>query len=289
MNEGLQPQQPQEPQAEPEPGESFLHASAALLTSDYEARLAITSAEVRAAQQLRHQSLYLEQGGHPDPRQTLAAADIDEWDERACHVIVICRSSPHSIVGTLRLTPSESLYPQQRFYTEHAFDISPLRQSYSRLLELSRFCIAPDRRQGGILRLIWKYTSQLIIENRIDLLLGCASFPGTDPQRHGASLSYLYDTHLAPSALSPTPVVNNHCELADFCGTETNGRSPLRGLPTLLRGYIKLGAKVSRTAIIDPLFNTTFVCVYADTAALLEGDTPLFRLREPAAGKHRAL
>lgn len=255
------------------------------MSSDYEARLANTDAEVRAAQQLRHRSLYLEQGGHPGHYQALAAADIDEWDECAYHVIVVCRSAPHAIVGTLRLTPSQSLSPRQRFYTEHAFDISPLRQHYDKLLELSRFCIAPDHRQGGILRLIWKYTSQLIIDNHIELLLGCASFPGTDPKLHGASLSYLYRTHVAPRGLSPTPVVDNHCELADFSACASASGSPLRRLPTLLRGYIKLGAKVSRTAIVDPVFNTTFVCVYADTNALIAGGAPLFRLRESPVEK----
>ncbi|MFK7829871.1 MAG: GNAT family N-acetyltransferase [Congregibacter sp.] len=321
MNESPQPQSSAEPSvatsadagADPfvEPfrdsfrkaDEHCLNATATLLTNDYEARLAETKAEIRAAQQLRHQSLFLEQGAHPSSEQALAAADIDEWDERANHVIVVCRAAPHTIVGTLRLTPAQSLYPLQRFYTEHAFDISLLRQSYSRLLELSRFCIAPDHRQGGILRLIWKYTSQLIIENQIDLLLGCASFPGIDPQQHRASLAYLHSAHLAPSALSPTPIVDNHCALEDFCrpvsgnsiensiensveirpNYHPSDRSPLRGLPTLLRGYIKLGAKVSRTAIIDPVFNTTFVCVYADTNALLAGGAPLFRPREHSA------
>jgi len=35
-------------------------------------------------------------------------------------------------------------------------------------------------------------------------------------------------------------------------------------VPTLLRGYLKLGAKVSDCAIIDPDFNTTFLCIYVD-------------------------
>jgi len=36
-------------------------------------------------------------------------------------------------------------------------------------------------------------------------------------------------------------------------------------VPTLLRGYLKLGAKVSDSAIIDPEFNTTFLCIFVDS------------------------
>ena len=39
-------------------------------------------------------------------------------------------------------------------------------------------------------------------------------------------------------------------------------------MPTLLRGYLKIGARISDHAIIDPVFNTTFVAIYVDAAEM---------------------
>jgi len=39
-------------------------------------------------------------------------------------------------------------------------------------------------------------------------------------------------------------------------------------VPTLLRGYLKIGARISDHAIIDPVFNTTFVAIYVDAAEM---------------------
>ena len=47
--------------------------------------------------------------------------------------------------------------------------------------------------------------------------------------------------------------------------SQTPGEGKERGkVPTMLRGYLKIGARVSEHAIIDPVFNTTFVAIYVD-------------------------
>ena len=51
--------------------------------------------------------------------------------------------------------------------------------------------------------------------------------------------------------------------IRDF--SKTYGKGKDRGkVPTMLRGYLKIGARVSDHAIIDPVFNTTFVAIYVD-------------------------
>jgi len=245
----------------------------------YEARLTNSPQEILQAQKLRYQVMYAEKGGRPDLQKVKNKADIDEWDDCAHHIVVVDnKNKPSKVVGTLRLVSNLSLVEDQLFYTEEAFDLSALRNHYPSMLELGRFCIDPRGRNGVILMLIWKYAMQFIVTNKIDVMFGCASFPGTDIDRHRDVLTYLYQNNLAPNELMPIPVTN-HVKIADMSSHKTDYESATKGIPTLLRGYLKLGAKTSDAAIIDPVFNTTFICIYVDAKTMLSENTTLVTAR----------
>ena len=188
----------------------------------------------------------------------------DEWDAVAFHVVVLDARNNDEVVGTLRLVSNEALNEDQDFYTEHAFDLSALRNHYSNIVELSRACVSPQGRGGAILMLIWKFTMQFVEQNKFDVLFGCASFAGTDHTEHTEILSYLYAKNLASSELMPIPKPSvKSVAIEDFSVTPGKGKARGR-VPTLLRGYLKIGARISEHAIIDPVFNTTFVAIYVD-------------------------
>ncbi|MEE4300486.1 MAG: GNAT family N-acyltransferase [Pseudomonadales bacterium] len=256
-----------------------LVVSPPIAAGEFEVRLARSEQEIRAAQALRYRTLFLERGGRPDARKRAAGADADEWDAAAHHVIVASRRRVDEIVGTLRLVSREGLLPGQRFYTEQAFDLAGLRAHYGRMLEFGRFCIESDRRQGGILLLIWRWTMGFIVDNAIEVMFGCASFPGTDVEAHREILAHLHRNNLAPVGLRPRAIVPNHVRLDDYARDASDFACATRDLPPLLRGYLKLGAYVSDTAIVDPVFNTTFVGLYVDAAEMLAGNTPLLARR----------
>lgn len=230
----------------------------------YDVRLAQTEDEIRAAQKLRYEVLFRESGGKITPEMLNIEREEDEWDDVAYHVVVIDKKAQDKVVGTLRLVSNLSLTEGQEFYTEHAFDLSGLRNGYGKILELSRACVSPEGRGGAILMLIWKFTMQFIEHNEYDVLFGCASFKGTDYQQHTEILSYLYDKHLASEALMPKPKPEvSSVDIAEF--RQQPGKGKGRGkVPTMLRGYLKIGARISEHAIIDPVFNTTFVAIYVD-------------------------
>lgn len=230
----------------------------------YDVRLAQTEEEIRAAQKLRYEVLFRESGGKITPEMLNTEREEDEWDEIAYHVVVLDKKANDNVVGTLRLVSNTALDPSQEFYTEHAFDLSGLRQSYNKILELSRACVSPHGRGGAILMLIWKFTMQFIEHNGYDVLFGCASFKGMDYHQHTEILSYLYDKHLASEALMPIPKGSvNSVKIDEF--RQQLGKGKKRGkVPTMLRGYLKIGARISEHAIIDPVFNTTFVAIYVD-------------------------
>ncbi len=249
----------------------------------YAVSLACTAEEVLAAQQLRYRVMYAESGGQPDQHKAILRADVDEWDDNAHHIIVTdTQSDVLHVLGTLRLVSSYGLRAGQAFYTEHSFDLSGLRARYPSALELGRFCVDGKARQGIVLGLIWRYAMAFIASNPIDVMLGCASFSGTNVRDHRDVLGYLYHHHLAPPSLRPQPKVSSW-PLAELIADTESDAATVRAVPTLLRGYLKLGARISDAAISDPVFNTTFIAIYVVAAQMRSESTTVLNTQRREA------
>ena len=243
-----------------------------------EVRFAASADELSAAQELRYKTLYIEAGGAPSEDMQRIGREQDEWDEIGIHVIVLDHSKDKNpVVGTLRLVSSLALMDGQGFYTEKAFDLKNLRSRYKKILELSRFCIDPEGRNGSILMLIWKFTLQFIVAEKFELMLGCASFQGKNVQQHRSILSYLYQNNLAPPECQSPPVTASHVKIEQLLQGQTDWADAKQAVPTLLRGYLKVGAKITDTAIIDPIFNTVFVGIYVDAHDMVVQNHTLIR------------
>ena len=237
----------------------------------YQVRFASNDAEIQAAQALRYRVFYEEKHGQPNEEMIANQRDIDQWDADGFHIIVLDTEAAQSpkIVGTARLFHKDCLKPTQHFYTEETFDLDKLHARYPNSVEISRFVIDPAGRGGAILMLLWKYGMNFIRSNSIQVVFGCASFSGADVDKHLPILNYLYEHHLAPESLCPVPKVNDYIDLKALFKPNAEWADAQRSIPTLLRGYIKLGAKISDTAIVDPAFNTVYVSIYVETENML--------------------
>lgn len=249
----------------------------ATAVANYEVRFAANEKEVAAAQALRYQVFYDEKQGKPNSEMIAAKRDIDQWDESGFHIIVLDKRSPESlsVIGTVRLCFNESLNTGQYFYTEETFDLSALHNFYNRSIELSRACIHSEGRSGIILMLMWKYTMTFLQGNCMDVMFGCASFSGVDVEQHLPILNYLYQHHLAPEDLRPVPKTTDYIDLKAIYRPNAEWSEAQKSIPPLLRGYLKLGAKISDAAIIDPAFNTVYVAIYVETKAMLQSNPNL--------------
>jgi putative hemolysin len=238
----------------------------------YQVRFATNASEVEAAQALRYRVFYDEKQGNPSAEMIESRRDIDEWDDAGFHIIVIDTRADvqPAIVGTLRLFFNGCLKPQQQFYTERTFTLTKLHIFYGKSLELSRFCVDPNGRGGVILMLIWKYAMSFLQDNDIDVMFGCASFTGVNIDEHLPILNYLYEHHLAPEFLRPEPKVEDYVDLNAIYNANSISEDAQKSVPTLLRGYLKLGAKISDAAIIDPVFNTVYVAIYVETKNMMQ-------------------
>ena len=68
------------------------------------------------------------------------------------------------------------------------------------------------------MQLLWRGIAAYVFHNRIDLMFGCASLPGNDPERLKIELSYLYEHHLAPPALRPRAHADRYVDMRRVTG-----------------------------------------------------------------------
>nr|WP_220792188.1 GNAT family N-acyltransferase [Gluconacetobacter azotocaptans] len=236
-------------------------------------RIAATEAERDAAQALRYRVFYEEMGARPDERTLRLRRDVDAFDEVADHLLVIdhaISSGAKGVVGTYRLLQGDMAQKVGRFYTSGEYDISPLTDFPGRLLEVGRSCVDPRYRGRAAMQLLWRGIASYIFLHRIDVLFGCASLPGTDPEPLGDELTYLYHNHLAPPALRLRALPDRRVEMLRTDPLGLDHRRCLARLPPLIKGYLRLGGFVGDGAVVDDQFNTTDVAVIVKSELLAD-------------------
>ena len=147
-------------------------------------RLAQDARDLRAAQRLRY-CVFVEELGADGPMVDHAARlERDRFDDIFDHLLLIdTRRDPaglEDVVGVYRLLPSDRLGPGGRFYSEDEYDLTALRDSGRKLLELGRSCVHPDHRGGTAMFHLWNALADYVLERGIEILFGVASFHGTD-------------------------------------------------------------------------------------------------------------
>jgi len=115
------------------------------------------------------------------------------------------------------------------------------------------------------MQLLWQGIAGYVLSRKIDLMFGCASLPGIDPQILAVPLSYLYHFHLAPEELRPRALPELYTSMDILPGTAVGLRRAVAELPPLVKGYLRLGGFVGDGAVIDRQFNTTDVCIIVKT------------------------
>lgn len=231
-------------------------------------RIAENKNEIEAAQRLRYKVFYEEYHAEPSEKIKSLKRDIDQYDDIADHMIVIdenIKDKDSRVVGTYRLLRHDVANLNGGFYTGSEYNIKPLLDSGCNLLELGRSCVLPEYRTKPIIQLLWKGISSYITNHNIDVLFGCGSIHETDISKISESLAYLYHYHLSHDGLRPCALRGQYVDMNLHSIDEINVKRAFNALPPLIKGYIRLGAKVGDGAVIDPVFKTTDVCIVLET------------------------
>jgi putative hemolysin len=206
--------------------------------------------EVREAQRLRYEVFGKEMGARLP--ETVAGHDIDLFDDYCEHLLVRDGASG-AVIGTYRvLTPAQAKRVGGT-YTDTEFDLTRLRFMRERMVELGRSCVHAEHRHGGVILALWGALFEFMVRNQLDTMIGCASIPmlhnGIVSGDAAASMwKQLSKTNLASIEFHALPRLPLPIE-------ELDSDLPVEP-PALIRGYLRLGAKILGAPAWDPDFNT---------------------------------
>ncbi len=236
-------------------------------------RVATTPGELDAVQALRYRIFYDELGATPNAAAAASRRDRDEFDAVADHLMVVDHAigpGPEGVVATYRMIREPAAASLGGFYSADEYDISAVTGFPGHVLELGRSCVDAAYRGRSAMQLLWRGLAAYVFLNRIDLMFGCASLSGTDPDAVATELSYLYHNHLAPVELRPRALAARYVDMRRVDPAMLDGRRALALLPPLIKGYLRLGGFVGDGAVIDHQFNTIDIAIVVKTDQVTE-------------------
>jgi len=226
-----------------------------------ELRLASSRYERIEAQKLRFEVFNLEL--RLGLTSSLASGlDQDAHDGHCDHLLVV-DTDRDCLVGTYRLLSFDRV-PSFGYYSESEFDLTNVKRSGLRLLELGRSCVALEYRDGRVISLLFRGIAEYLRRTNADALMGCASIQGTNLPELAAIQAMLSQRFLSDPGLRVTP--RRGFDIPPLPrSTPVDETSAFRSLPPLFRGYLRLGAKVCGPPAYDRQFGTTDFFVLART------------------------
>jgi L-ornithine Nalpha-acyltransferase len=246
-----------------------------------EVRLARSIADIKKAQRLRYEVFYKEMSAIPDARTMVKKRDEDEFDLICDHLLVIDKATERTakrpwpkrakVIGTYRVLLQEVAEKNQGFYTQGEYDIAPLiakKRATHRFLELGRSCVLKPYRSKRSVELLWQGLWTYLREHGANVMIGCASFPGTDPKEHALALSFLHHFARAPKDWLVPAHPEFKVDMDMMPKEEINQKDAIKRLPPLIKGYLRLGAYVGDGAVVDKQFGTTDVLIIAPVEAI---------------------
>ena len=212
-----------------------------------------TQSELREVQRLRFEVFAQEMGAQL--RTTLPGHDVDLFDDFCEHLLVRDERTGQA-VGTYRLLTPVQAKRAGSYYADVEFDLTRLRFLREQMVELGRSCVHPDHRHGGVIMVLWSALAKFMQENQLRWMIGCASVPmktASAGYGHEAASIWrrLMDQYAAP--------IEHHVRPRLPLPVEQLDQTMVVNPPALIKGYLRLGAKVLGVPAWDPDFGVADV------------------------------
>ena len=217
----------------------------------YTLLLSNDSALIEAAQRLRYE-VFSTEPGFALTNDT--GMDADRFDEFCDHILVR-DDDAGAIVGCYRMLPPPGAIAAGGLYTATEFEVSALDALRPSMVEMGRAVVRNDHRNGAVVLMMWSGILAYLDRCGYDHVIGCVSVPTHGAGRPGSDLrgvrDFVRSRHCAPAEQTVVPyrpVVLDGLGLDDI----EPPRRPT--LPPLLRGYLRLGARICGEPAHDPEF-----------------------------------
>ncbi len=222
-----------------------------------EVRLVEDQYELEMALALRYSIFNLEMGeGLPQSRET--QKDTDEYDYYCDHLIVLDKANENKIVGTYRILRGEIAAENIGFYSENEFNLSNLYKIKNEIAEVGRSCVHADYRDGSVISMLWIGLGEYMKKHNLRYLMGCGSVHSTNAEVASIVYSYLKNQNvLIPEDFNITPLPSYKLNGFQKNYLLEDPKQVTKQIPPLIKGYIRLGAKMSGEPALDHIFKTT--------------------------------
>lgn len=225
-------------------------------TGKYHWRLADGPKDLQSAQALRHRVFRRGEG-----------LDQDHIDATCRHILVE-ESVTGRLVSCFRVLVLPSGSEIGTSYSAQYYELSALFQYEDPMLEVGRFCIAPEARDADVLRVGWGALAHIVDDSGAKMLFGCSSFAGTNADIYRDAFAMLGARHMAPKRWRPRVKSTNVFQFGRRDGPVADLRRALLTMPPLLKSYLAMGGWVSDHAVVDRDLDTMHVFTALEVARI---------------------
>ncbi|GAC55735.1 GNAT family N-acetyltransferase [Gordonia amicalis] len=212
-------------------------------------------ADIVAVQQLRYRVFADEPGFSDRIGDAVTGRDADRFDEFCEHLVV--RHDDHGVIGCARVLAPPRAIAAGGWYSSTEFDLGDVADIFAETVELGRACVHAEHRDGSVTALMWAALLQYMDQAGYRYLMGCVSVPLYSPGEWmpGSVLRAVRDRLredytdpvLRVSPLTP-PRIGGRL-LDDITPSDTVG------MPPLMRGYLRMGARICGEPAVDDVFD----------------------------------
>lgn len=250
-------------------------------------RLAQNTAEIKDAQSVRYEVFCQEFSARKDIKPN-TKLEQENHDLICDHLLVMENSNPQKpiTIGTQRFLVKSAKDKNLTFRSQSEFDLEALATKHpeKRFMELGRSCILEEYRSKRTMELMWQGTWAYAVQNKVDVMTGCASFYAKSVDEIKLSLGFLSTLTSENKAWQIEPTAKNATLIKQFEQLVDDPKKAIRGLPPLIKGYLRLGAFFSNAVVIDEEFGTIDIAVILP----VENINPRYvNYYGPQATKHR--
>ncbi len=221
--------------------------------------LATTAEEIEALQRLRF-NVYTQDMGAVFP-EAVDGIDRDKFDA-FCDHLMVCDMRTQQVVGTYRVMSPEQAKQAGGYYSESEFDLSNLDSIRHVLSECGRSCTHADYRGGPAIMMLWTGLAQYLHTNNYRYMLGCASVSLADGGVQAAEV-----WRAAKAEMAKSPDLPRVQPLEPYPLDKLEAIAPSEDkikIPPLIKGYLKIGARICGEPAWDKNFNAADFPVMID-------------------------
>ncbi len=181
--------------------------------------------------------------------------DTDQYDSFCTHLVVVDKTTG-SVVGTYRMLLRSEAEKGCGFYSESEFDLRRIRDYYQgEILEIGRACVDPLYRKYPVLNRIWKEIFLFCSEHKVQVIIGCASILEPKPDSLGRINAFFRAHCFSSEALRVYPHPGKAYPYDRSVSLQPADHIA-KTLPSLIKGYLNLGAVVCGDPVWDGVFQT---------------------------------